>query len=217
MGKEVLTTWILEDPNNRFIVTDDDAVWDGVRRNETTHLSKAKVFSGSFIHVVKFEIDPAAAEAGFTVSYGLSDVLKHYKATFNDGDYELAFYGSTFGGTFFIQIDEVHNGSQYVDFWAGGSEGTTYWAEFEVDKNVGSFGQLIFRVYPTQAMTTPLDTMTLLLHEDVELQYALIGQSFNDGQPYVHSGSVGDVDFQEGAQFKRSLGRGLNRALGRGL
>lgn len=211
-----LTTYIKDDPNNRFVVDSDKVVVTNLKRGDGGIVSKdyGVDFFGDYTHTGRVKL--TARDNGSMVFFGALtntvDELRNIELA--SGDY-LAHLWSNPTASQRIDLRECDGGSISADNSIGLSLNTDYYWKRVV---TGTAATLF--IYSDALMTILVDILSLTLGTARSYRYhnAVVSYGQTGSIPEI-SGEAGDFDLglAIAGNIDRKMGKGVARGLTRGL
>lgn len=196
---ENYTTYTEVDANARLSVDSATQITaTGLLRSDESYIYKdmgAAHFAGDFTHL----LDTKHTASGSTVSDAA------FWATTNavDDMYGLRaasakyLYAYWYGNTPVIYLQEGAGATQYSDGSVNLVTNTQYYMKVVRNEAVGTYGTLYLYIYSDSGRTSLVDTLSVALHEKLDLRYVFAVSAYNDGNAASISFIVSNLDLGE--------------------
>ena len=188
MSAENFNTFLETDPGSVIARTSSRVTWtDMEARQDNSHVSLDKgvaFFDDSFVHTLTISLTASEKAVSKVFYWAMTNDLDDFQGLL-DNSKDGLFLRCTHPNSPdvpVLRLIELDSGS--VD--SSGTEfnltaGVIYYLTITRDETIGSFGDLICKIYSDAARTTLLDTLTANLNVKTDFRYVMVGQS--EGAP----------------------------------
>ncbi|MCK5601474.1 hypothetical protein KAR91_06390 [Candidatus Pacearchaeota archaeon] len=153
----------------------------GVSRNEDTYVYKDKgvdYFDANFLHTFAATMSNNVNVGNGAVWVLTNDIGDAVELINTNKSFTYLLYNNTTN----LFLGESDAGTLYFDYITSLTDGQTYYYTLERDESIGSFGQVTCGVHSDSDRTLPVDTLSVLLHANIDFRYVFSLMSYDDNQ-----------------------------------